>query len=141
MKTSVYSILILLAIFLFTGCEKEETPYVNENDRLYIGYWEETGRTDSTTLFKRTADLADDKYAFGIFTDGTFIENKNAGFCGTPPITYAQYDGVWLETSDDTLFVNTSYWGGEMDFNLIIKSVSYSKLEVKMENIRMDITE
>jgi hypothetical protein len=140
-RISIY-IFLLIIIFISASCEKEEEgPFISETDKLYIGYWKDRVQTDSTFIFERKSQLANDAYAFGILSDGTFLENKNAGFCGTPPITYAEYKGSWLELPGDTLLVETQYWGGEMSFYLIIKSVSENKLEAKIEYISLDVPE
>ncbi|MGC9343506.1 MAG: hypothetical protein ACP5E3_12450 [Bacteroidales bacterium] len=140
-RISVYSILIVV-IIIFAGCEKEEdSPFISQTDKLYIGYWKDKTTTDSTFIFERKSQLADDAYAFGILSDGTFLENKNAGWCGTPPITYAEFEGSWLELKGDTLLIETEYWGGGMSFYMIIKSVTENKLEAKIEYIRLDIPE
>lgn len=138
-QAAFYSLLILIIIFI-AGCEKEEEAlFIDEADKIYIGYWRDRENTDSTFIFERKSKLAKDVYAFGILPDGTFLENKNAGFCGTPPITYAEYEGSWLELPGDTLLVETEYWGGGMSFYLIIKSVSEKLLEAKIEYIRLDL--
>ena len=43
------------------------------------------------------------------------IERKNIGWCGTPPITYGNYDGNWQE-QESILNINTSYWGGSASY-------------------------
>lgn len=129
----------IIFMMIAASCEEEEQPYISNEDALYIGYWKDRGSTDSTFLFERINELAKDTYAFGILSDGTFVENKNAGFCGTPPITYAEYAGSWLELSTDSLLINTKYWGGNMSFYLIIKSVSEKKLEAKIHYLELEV--
>ena len=131
-KVLKYLVLYMVSSFFF-ACEEEEIPYIQKNDQLYIGYWEDSGFTDSTNIFKRKKDLAESTYAFAILADGTFLENKNSGWCGTPPINYARYEGSWLEVARDTLLISTEFWGGNMTFNLIIKYVDEETMEVVME--------
>lgn len=125
--------LYLLALLAFASCEKEETPYIDRNDELYIGYWKQTSYTDTTQKFMRTVDLANDAFGIGILADGRFLENKNSGWCGTPPIHYAQYQGTWLEKGNDTLLIDTEFWGGNMKYHIIIKSVDEEIMEAKFE--------
>lgn len=134
---------VFLALTLFPGysCEKEEIPFISENDELFIGFWKEMGYDNDHYLFDRTVNLANDAYAFGILSDGTFLENKNSGWCATPPISYARYVGNWLELSPDSLLISTKFWGGDIQFVLVIQSVSKGRLEARIENIFMEDTE
>lgn len=125
--------LYLLALLAFASCEKEVSPYIDMNDELYIGYWKQTSYTDTTQKFTRTVDLANDAFGIAILANGRFLENKNSGWCGTPPIHYAKYEGTWLENGIDTLLINTQFWGGNMKYRIIIKSVDEEKLEAKLE--------
>lgn len=125
--------LYLLALLAFASCEKEVTPYIDMNDELYIGYWKQTSYTDTTQIFNRTVDLTGDAFGIGILADGRFLENKNSGWCGTPPIHYTQYQGTWLEQGIDTLLIDTEFWGGDMKYQIIIKSVDEEKMEAKLE--------
>jgi hypothetical protein len=131
-KIFKYFFLFIISLF-FLACEEEEKPFIEMNDQLFIGYWMDAGYTDSTQLFRRKSDLAEDAYSFAILTDGTFLENKNTSCCGTPPVVYGRYEGSWLEVSQDTLLVNTEFWGGSMQFLLIIRSVDDKEMEVRME--------
>lgn len=138
MKAITQYFLLLFFLFSAISCETEEEPFISENDELFIGFWEYSAYTDTTQVYLRTKDLSKDKTAFAILSDGTFLENKNSGWCGTPPISYAQYVGTWLQTDGDTLLIDTQFWGGEMQYYLIIVSASKEKLEVKNENIYME---
>ncbi len=125
--------LYLLALLAFASCEKEVSPFIDMKDELYIGYWKQTSYTDSTQIFNRTADLANDAFGIGILADGRFLENKNSGWCGTPPIHYAKYEGTWLEQGIDTFLISIEFWSGYMKYNIIIKSVDEEKMEAKLD--------
>lgn len=65
---------------------------------------------------------------FEIRSDGEFIERKNSGWCGTPPIAYANYSGVWEKISADTLEITVEYWGGIENYKIEILSVDENEL-------------
>ena len=46
---------------------------------------------------------------------GKFTERKNSGWCGTPPVVYSDYDGIWSE-HDSLISVSTGFWGGTVDY-------------------------
>lgn len=43
---------------------------------------------------------------------GELIVRQNAGWCGTPPISYANFEGTWKVTSDTTLELKYKDWRG-----------------------------
>jgi len=134
MKLQSFCALIL--ILFLVSCEKERVDIkLTSGDELFIGYWKDYDHTDSSRVLKRTASLAGDRYAFAILSDGTFLENKNAGPCATPPIYYSVFEGNWQEKQDDTLLINTQFLGGETQIQMVILNVSEYSLEVKSETI------
>ncbi len=41
---------------------------------------------------------------------GKLIVRQNAGWCGTPPITYRNFEGSWELTSDSTIRLSYKNW-------------------------------
>lgn len=133
MKRNSIFILTFPFLLLFSHCSDDEPLYMEREDHLFIGYWEQSGYSDSTLIFSRRNALVEDSYGMAILKDGSFIENANSGWCGTPPISYSRYSGTWLETGKDSLLINTRYWGGAIRLRYIIQSVTEKKLEIKSE--------
>lgn len=70
--------------------------------------------------------------------DGCLIVRKNAGWCGTPPITYANYEGNWNYVHDTKVFISADYWGtpeggGRHEYHLNILELTEEKLVVQWE--------
>ena len=124
--------LFFLAAVIFVSCEKDllEADVLGENAGI-VGTWIENGYRDDLTLFERAEKLDPNRYGFTIEGDGSFIENKNAGWCGTPPITYDSYEGQWTALSDSLLEITVGYWGGTLNYQMRIVSLDQTSLEIR----------
>ena len=123
---------ILLALFVFTliiSCENNVEPKLSTDS--FIGSWVESGYEDNYNIAVMTkADsLASDKYGFTFLANGEFIERKNSGWCGTPPISYGNFKGNWIKTSDSTIYIKVAFWGGQDTFSIVIVSLNSDKLK------------
>lgn len=56
-----------------------------------------------------------------------FIERKNAGWCGTPPIAYADFNGSWAK-NDSLIDITVDYWGGVANYHWKIISIDNNNL-------------
>ena len=54
--------------------------------------------------------------------NGTLIKRQNAGWCGTPPITYSNQEGSWKILSDTSIQISYDYWRGQVEENLWIQA-------------------
>ena len=130
--------MLLFVPFLFFSCEKEkvELQVLGAHAEI-IGTWVEERDDSLSTVYdgitrmNRREDLDPDDYGFIIQEDGTFLERKNAGWCGTPPITYENYEGNWEAVSDSLLNITVGYWGGMLSYQLQIVSLEEDKLWVR----------
>jgi hypothetical protein len=113
--------LIILGAFLISCSEKEELK--DYNDSPLLGIWSYSFYENDLTVYTRTPDFIEgDGIKFN--ADGTLIQRKNSGFCGTPPITYADYDGTWTKINDTIIEIKAGYWGGTMTSRLDIEYIS-----------------
>jgi len=114
------------------SCEKDhpEAGILGENAGV-VGTWVEDEYNDELLWLKRSAELDPSRYGFTIRENGEFIERKNAGWCGTPPITYADFEGTWEAFSDSLLDITVGYWGGTMTYQIRIVSLDQEKLAVR----------
>lgn len=134
MKKLLY---LIIPIMMFS-CEKDivETDALGENAGI-IGIWvEEIDRSlpvieDGITRLNRSAEFDPGSYGFSIHEDGTFIERKNAGWCGTPPISYDNFEGTWEPLSDSLLDITVAYWGGTLTYQMRIVILEEDKLGIK----------
>ena len=127
MKKIIPVILIIIAIL--SGCEKDKINI--DPDNYLIGTWVETGYQDDIRIFTRSPELNSNKPGYIFSDEGQLVERKNAGWCGTPPVTYADYNGSWTAINDTLIHVSVGYWGGIMDQKLDIQSVTGTVLKIK----------
>ncbi len=124
--------ILLFVVVLLTACESDmaELEDLGSNSGI-VGTWVEDTLRGDTLLFQRARKLDEVKYGFTIGDDGSFLERKNAGWCGTPPITYENFEGTWDAVSDSLLDIKVAYWGGMMTFQIRIISMEEEKLAIK----------
>ncbi|MFN8240779.1 MAG: hypothetical protein U0X39_08520 [Bacteroidales bacterium] len=121
-------LLILLAVFT-VSCQKEKITI--DPDNLLLGTWQYSDYSGDMSVYTRNESFDKDKPGYTFKPDGTLVERKNSGFCGTPPITYADYDGTWVPESDSVILVNVGYWGGQMTYRLKIADINEHSLYVR----------
>lgn len=125
MKT-LKNILLLCAFFAFMACTENENFGVNEDDQL-IGYWINPVYNDSTITYEKANSLKENDYGFTIKANQQFEERKNSGWCGTPPISYADYEGTW-SYNDSILQIEVEYWGGMANYTWKVMMVDQYEL-------------
>ena len=125
-------LLLILLVLVSISCEKElvDTEALGENVAI-IGTWIENGYEEDVTLLQRGDQLDPSKYGFTIEENGSFIERKNAGWCGTPPIAYENFEGSWVALSDSLIEVTVGYWGGTMNYQIRIVSLGPEELQIR----------
>jgi hypothetical protein len=125
-------LIILIAAVLLGSCEKSTLELADLGSNAgVVGTWVKDIYQGDTLLLQRSTDLDPDNYGFTIHDDGTFIERKNAGWCGTPPITYDNFEGTWEAVSDSLLDITVAYWGGMMTYQMRIVSVDSEELAIR----------
>lgn len=123
-----------LSLFVFTSnscSEKDETEVNTIQKHSLIGNWSRIGFDNNHTILIKTKTLTTDGYGISIQENGKFVERKNAGWCGTPPITYDNYNGTWKAKNDSTLTINVAYWGGQTTYDLKVMKVKADTLTVE----------
>jgi hypothetical protein len=120
------TIVFISLLFIIGGCSKENMDL--NPDNLLIGVWNFSEFRDNTYIYTRSNDFVDGPcYKFN--SDGTLTERKNSGFCGTPPISYADYTGNWSIINDTLINVTSGYWGGTMTYMLDIELLNSESLK------------
>jgi len=119
-------------IALLISCEKDlmELDALGANSGI-VGTWVEEEYQGDTLFLHRSGAFDKEKYGFTLKEDGTFVERKNAGWCGTPPITYDNFEGTWKAVSDSLLDITVAYWGGMMTFQIRIVSLESEDLAIR----------
>ncbi len=122
----------LIVVVMLVSCEKElmDLEALGSNVGI-VGTWVENEYKGDTLFLQRSGQMDIEKYGFTINDDGTFLEHKNAGFCGTPPISYDRFDGTWEAVSDSLLDITVAYWGGVMTYQMRIVSLDVEELAIR----------
>jgi hypothetical protein len=122
----LFSIMVLVG-FALVSCDKEKI--VIDPDNLMLGTWSYVDFTDGVSYFNRTEEFTEN-HCYKFNSDGTLVERKNSGWCGTPPITYADYDGTWRILNDSIIKVVVGYWGGTSEYFLDVELVNEENLGI-----------
>jgi len=120
----LFSILIVLS----PGCSKDETY---QHDDILIGYWVNPVYSGQEITFMRSNSFMSNEYGIYFKENMNLVERKNAGWCGTPPVSYDDFEGTWKQTAN-RLLLHLSYWGGWMDVEWQIVSLDEELLIVKV---------
>ncbi len=132
------NILYLLIPLLMVACEKDslDVDALGENISI-IGTWVEVYdislplEEDGISRFSRSEDFDPDRYGFTFHDNGSFTERKNAGWCGTPPIAYDNFEGTWKPLSDTLIDITVAYWGGTLSYQMQIVAMEGDNLEIR----------
>ena len=127
-------LLLLPLLALLFSCEADlemmNMEALGDNVGI-VGTWVEDEYLGDTLFLERMGAFDKEKYGFTIHEDGAFTEHKNADWCGTPPITYASFDGKWEAVSDSLLNITVAYWGGMMTYQIRIVSLTPDELAIR----------
>ncbi len=113
-------IIFTALLFISFGCSKDNHQI--DPDNLLIGVWNFSESNNNDNIFIRSNEFIED-HCYKFNSNGTMTERQNAGWCGTPPITYADYPGTWDIINDTLIRINVEYWGGTNKYKLDIQSV------------------
>ena len=103
MKTILKTVLFLLLVTTI-GCSQEnETIPINESDKL-IGHWINPIYTGSELQLTRASSLKNNEYGIS-FLEKTQCVESSSGWCGTPPITFMDFQGTY--TKNDSIIIIT----------------------------------
>jgi hypothetical protein len=118
---------LILPSLLLLACSKDEIN--TDPDNLLLGVWNYSDYQSDAAVFARSTNFTDN-HCYRFNNDGTLTERKNSGWCGTPPVTYADYDGTWRLINDTLIHINVGYWGGSMTYGLDIETINSDSLKI-----------
>lgn len=118
--------MIFLSVLAFS-CSKDDIKI--NSDNLLIGVWNYEVYQGEAAVFTRSEEFTEN-HCYMFNTDGTLIERKNSGWCGTPPVSYANFNGTWKILNDTLINVTVGYWGGTTSYKLDIESLNSISLKV-----------
>ena len=111
MKATHYFIFLLFSIVLLTSCEND-IDLKSDEAELIIGHWISPVYTDTLVQYTRAEGLNENDYGISFNPGNSLVERQNAGWCGTPPISFANYNGTWSKTGD-IIDITVDFWGGK----------------------------
>lgn len=119
---------LVLFLGLFFSCDKDSNNAANI-DPAILGSWINPNYDDSIIVLERSKKLKDADYGIEFKEDGSLIERKNSGWCGTPPIHYSDFKGTW-SVENSLIRISVDYWGGKAEYEWEIESIDSNKLTV-----------
>lgn len=90
-KCTLFIGLIALAL---VSCSKRDQLVVDPDNPL-IGTWVMADGASAAVTYKRASRLKDDGYGLVFHADGKLVKREIAGWCATPPVSYANNEGKW----------------------------------------------
>jgi hypothetical protein len=124
----IFKFFLLLSVSGLISCEKSNYPIINDSDKL-LGYWINPVIVDTVWQYERANSFVMDAGGISFQSGQLFVERKNAGWCGTPPISYSNYDGTWTKSAS-LINVTVGYWGGLAYYQWKIISVDNKNLTI-----------
>jgi hypothetical protein len=120
---------LICIVFILSGFVSDQAP-VKIDDEI-IGAWVFSKYEDGLRHYVKKNKLAKDKAGIEFKSDGKFIIRQNVSWCGTPPITYGNYEGVWEKGSDSTLLITYEEHGKKCREEWLVSSFEKEKLVMK----------
>lgn len=122
------TLLVLLIILVTISCKKEESS-VNPESTYLVGTWVNPQYSDSLITLESSPNLVDSLYGISFKSNGKLIEHKNSGWCGTPPISYGDYEGNWSE-KDSVVNIEVGFWGGTVILQWKLLSITNDHITI-----------
>ena len=120
--------LVIFIILFFSACDKSTLAL--DSHPLY-GVWVEQEWDDGIQVYRKELELDEDKHGFIFYEDGKFLEHGNSGGCGTPPISYMDFEGKWQYLDSDSIRIDVGFWAGTTHYIFKIVSLDKHKLRIK----------
>ncbi|MCL2651220.1 MAG: hypothetical protein FWD60_09400 [Candidatus Azobacteroides sp.] len=138
MKVKIcFSLAIVFAVILFVSCGKSDY----KEPQSVIGCWAHPTYADNAggkviISYERMGSLPDNSDGIEFLKNASLIERKNAGWCGTPPIAYADFSGNW-HVQNENMIIDVAYWGGmeHRIWKIIEVTNATLKIEVMLQEL------
>ncbi|MCC7028438.1 MAG: hypothetical protein IT265_15870 [Saprospiraceae bacterium] len=119
---------LILTIFIGSACEKNSDPSVIAPEKL-VGSWINPSWPESNITYEKANELKYQDYGFAFYSNHLFVERKNSGWCGTPPISYGDYAGTWIKKGS-IIYITVDYWGGIAEYQWELISVDQNTITI-----------
>jgi hypothetical protein len=130
MKT-LLTIISFAFVALLGSCKSDQSI---DPDNPILGIWvyknsEKISNTEYASVYERK-DKFENNLGIAFKTSNKLIERKNSGWCGTPPISYGDYDGAWY-LNDKKITTKFKDWNGITFVTYEIISIDDKILKIK----------
>ena len=122
---------VMIVLLVFCACEQDDDILHQEDYQELKGYWTNQQFSNSLVSYEKSDTLVANQYGFAFLPGGKFIERKNSGFCGTPPVIYADYEGSW-SVKDSTIDIRVGFWGGNVTYKWQVISIENDTLVIRV---------
>jgi hypothetical protein len=128
--TTFFLIFSLVVLF---GCKRSTYPLFQQFDEVVpYGTWVYSGHIDSVLIYYYAEEFEEDNSGIAFESGNVYIE-RTSGWCGTPPLSYANIEGKW-EIMDHNILIITCPDCSWMDENngRLMEIVDRSKTELRV---------
>lgn len=130
---------VFISSLLFIACNDEGiSPNLAnlEGSEALIGAWEydsyeQISDTSYAQVYKKVNKIATENAGITFKQTGAFVSKQNAGWCGTPPISYADFEGNFQVMDKNLIKINSTYWGGKMSYKAEVLELSNRTLKIR----------
>ena len=130
MKTRAVTALLGGMILMLAACTStsEPDPGPVELQASLVGVWIFENETDDgAKVYTRAAALAGNRSGYEFGEHGG-LKVRTAGWCGTPPVTWSNLDGLWDQVDDRLLEIRHPWRGEPRQFRLEVISLGARRL-------------
>jgi len=126
--------LMLLFLFLISASSVKQSTF----KKKIVGVWlfGECSSTETLTCLNKVSKFDNDQAGIQFKKNGKLVKRQNSGRCGTPPISYGNYNGTWKATGESTLTITYAFFGGTMEEDWKIIETSDKKLKISVLDSR-----
>lgn len=131
-------LLALSMIFILTSCMDQDTMTL-EAGEFPLGSWTVAGWQENGFTLERINKLPENTFGYSFKRNGELINRANSGWCGTPPVITADYQGKW-QVDGDVLKVEMRFWGGNIiqEWRIISSNAQTVTVELLKSDYKYD---
>jgi len=135
MKTRGSLALLTGMILLLAACTSTSEPDPGLPLAASLaGVWVFEGETDGgAKVYSRAPALVGDRGGFEFGEHGG-LKVRTSGWCGTPPVSWANLDGIWHQVDGRVLEIRHAWRGAPREYQLEIISLSPRRLTCRLRN-------
>ena len=128
-------LIILLLMLSFIGCKEKQ---IVDPDNLLLGTWVNVSyeSQNGVTLitYQRNSGLDNQNSGYIFYNSGKITDRSVVGRCGTPPLSYGDFEGNWT-FDNDIVTINSTDWFKQSKTNRYsIESLDSKVLVLKLLN-------